>query len=66
MRYELENMQVMFRDKDKEARLLSLKLKELYRIGKFQKLKPLDFELETIVPTSTRAKSTLRNNYNSF
>lgn len=66
LRYELENMQVMFRDKDKEARLLSLKLKELYRIGKFQKLKPLDFELETIVPTSTRAKSTLRNNYNSF
>lgn len=60
-RQDLERLEILYRDKDKECRLLTLKLKELQRIGKFPRLKPLDLDLVSSDIGNNRAKSTMRN-----
>jgi septal ring factor EnvC (AmiA/AmiB activator) len=58
---EIENLQLQYRSKDKECRLLTLKLKEFQRLTKFKHLKPLDLDLIPSEVPSTRAQSTMRN-----
>ncbi|CAI2380015.1 unnamed protein product [Moneuplotes crassus] len=65
-REELEKLELMFRDKDKECRLLTIRLKEMQRMGKFPKLKPLDLDTLKDYNTEGRAKSTMRNQENDL
>ena len=58
---ELENLEIFYRDKEKEWRLLTLKLKEFQRIGKFSKLTPLDLNSLKNTEDKRRATSTMRN-----
>ena len=58
---ELENLEIFYRDKEKEWRLLTLKLKEFQRIGKFSKLTPLDLNSLKNTEDKRRGKSTMRN-----
>lgn len=65
-RQQFENLEILYRDKDKECRLLTLKLKELQRVGRFGKLKPLDLDLVNTSAMTGRAQSSMRNNYDPF
>jgi hypothetical protein len=66
LKRENETLEMLLRDKDKECRLLALKLKELNRLGKFGKLKPLDFDLVNTNILTNRAQSSMRNQNETF
>ena len=57
---ELENLYIEYRSKDKEWRLLSLKLSELQRISRFNQLPPLELDPINESAATNRSKSTLK------
>lgn len=59
---QIIELEIHLRDKDKENRLLTLRLKEYQRLSKFKHLKPIDPDLlQNSEIGQPRAKSTMRN-----
>ena len=61
---EIDELGLHYRSKDKECRLLALRIKEYQRISRFKQLKPLDSDLVQSELPGSRAKSTMRNQHN--